>query len=265
MEPFHSGAARPANLQRQRTTREATIATYVLVHGAWHSGELLEDVAAAIRDAGHVVHTPTIAGNRPGDPKTTRLADAVKSIVDYLIDNDLTDIVLFGHSYGGIVITGAADAVPERIRRLIYCNAFVPNDGESLIDMSPPNAAALFEALSAQSPDGSLVLPFPVWREAFFNDGDAEAAKAAFDRLNPQPYATFTDKIALRTNPAEMPIAKSYINATEDTALPQSFGWHPRLSEKLGLFRLVQTRGSHELCFTNPALLAEAILTAARD
>jgi hypothetical protein len=62
-----------------------------------------------------------------------------------------------------------------------------------------------------------------------------------------------------------MEIAKSYINCTEDTALPQSLGWHPRLSEKLGLFRLVQIPGSHELCFTDPEALAAAILKAGRD
>jgi hypothetical protein len=62
-----------------------------------------------------------------------------------------------------------------------------------------------------------------------------------------------------------MAIAKSYINATEDTALPQSLGWHPRLSEKLGLFRLVQLNGSHEVCFSNPELIASKIIEAGRD
>lgn len=239
--------------------------TYVLVHGAWHTGELFEQVAAPIRAAGHTVHLPTVAGNRPGDAKSTGLAEAIASIVDYLAANDLSDVVLLGHSYGGMIITGVADAVPERIRRLIYWNAFVPNDGECLNDMVPPHYIDIFNAMSAQSGDNSVVLPYPIWREAFINDGDAELAQAAYDKLNPHPYATFTDRIALKTNPAAMQVAKSYINATEDTALPQSLGWHPRLSEKLGLFRLVQTPGSHEMCFSNPALLAAKIMDAGRD
>ena len=241
------------------------MATYVLIHGAWHTGELFEQVAEPIRAAGHVVHTPTIAGNRPGDSRKTGLAEAIASIVSYLDDNDLSDIVLLGHSYGGMVITGVADAVPERIRRLVYWNAFVPNGGECLNDMVPPHYVALFDAISAESPDNSVMLPFPIWREAFFNDGDANAAKAAYDALNPHPYATFTDRIELKTNPAEMQVAKSYINCTEDTALPQSLGWHPRLSEKLGLFRLVLSPGGHELCFTDPGLLAEKIMVAGLD
>jgi len=109
------------------------------------------------------------------------------------------------------------------------------------------------------------VLPFPIWREAFINDADLDGAQRAYDRLNPHPLKTFTDKISLRTNPAEMGVAKSYINCTEDTAMPHGLPWHPRLSQKLGLFRLVQVPGSHELCFSNPPRLAQAIIEAGRD
>lgn len=241
------------------------MATYVLVHGAWHTGELLADVAAPIRAAGHDVHTPTIAGNAPGDDRRTGLEAAISSIADYLNDNGLTDVILVGHSYGGMVITGVADRADDRVCRLVYWNAFVPNNGECLNDMVPAHYVELFDAISGQSPDNAVMLPPPIWREAFMNDADAALADSAFAKLNPHPYATFTDKIALSKNPAEMDVAKSYINFTEDTALPQSLGWHPRLSEKLGLFRLVQAPGGHEVCFTNPGLLAEKIMEAGRD
>ena len=107
--------------------------TYVLVHGAWHTGKELEPVANLIAAAGHGSLTPTIKGNGPTDPKNIGLAEAIQSIVDYLDVSGLTDIVLVGHSYGGMIITGVADRVPERIRRLVYWNAFVPNDGESVL------------------------------------------------------------------------------------------------------------------------------------
>ncbi|AVX03156.1 hypothetical protein MXMO3_00612 [Maritalea myrionectae] len=241
------------------------MSTFVLVHGAWHTGQEFEAVAQPIRDAGHVVHCPTVAGNNPADDRRIGLGAAITSIADYLSENDLTDVILLGHSYGGMIITGVADRCPERLRRLIYWNAFVPNSGECLNDMVPPHYVAMFDAVSAASPDNSVMLPFPVWREAFINDGSAEMAQSAYDVLNPHPYATFTDAISLNVNPAEMEIGKSYINCTEDTALPQSLGWHPRLSEKLGLFRLVQIPGSHELCFTEPVALAGAIMKAGRD
>ena len=149
------------------------MATYVLVHGAWHTGAELEPTAAPIRAAGHEVHTPTIAGNKPGDAKTVGLKDAIKSIVDYLTQKNLKDVILVGHSYGGMVITGVADQVPEKIRRLVYWNAFVPNNGESLNDMVPPPFVALFDQIEAQRGDSTVVLPFPIWREAFINDVDA--------------------------------------------------------------------------------------------
>lgn len=238
--------------------------TYVLVHGAWHTGELLADVAAPIRAAGHEVHTPTLAGNRPGDPKTTGLEEAVQSVVDYFDEHRLSDVVLMGHSYGGMVITSVADRLGERIRRLVYWNAFVPLDGESLNDMIPPHYVALFDEIEKQIGDGSIVMPFPIWREAFMNDADAELARRAYDQLNPHPAKTFKDPARL-TRFHELEIGKSYLNCLQDTALPHSMSWHPRLSEKLGLFRLVEMPGSHEVCFTNPGLLAEKIMEAGRD
>jgi hypothetical protein len=97
------------------------------------------------------------------------------------------------------------------------------------------------------------------------NDTDLETAQRAYDALNPHPFKTLTEKISLKINPAGMRVAKSYINCTEDTSLPHHYPWHPRLSQKLGLFRLEQVPGSHELCFSNPARLAQAIMDAGRD
>ena len=165
------------------------------VHGACHSGRELEPVAAFIAATGHLALTPTVKGNRPGDSKTTGLTEAIQSIVDYLVENDLKDIVLVGHSYGGMIIIGVADRMPGRIRRLVYWNAFVPNNGESVNDMLPPEYIALFRAIAAQRGDGSVVLPFSVWREAFINDADLETAKRAYELLNPHPLRTLTDMI----------------------------------------------------------------------
>lgn len=239
------------------------MSVFVIVHGAWHRGEQFEASANHLRAMGHTVYCPTLAGNAEGDSKSLGLKDAINSVVNYLDQHALSDFILCGHSYGGMVITGVADRVPERIRRLVYWNAFVPNNGESLNDMVPPHLVAMFEQL--QAPDHSITLPFEVFRELFLNDADLPTCEAAYAELNPHPAATFSDAIELTQDPALMPIAKSYINCTEDTALPQSAGWHPRLSEKLGVFRLVQIPGSHELCFSDPKALALAFACAGRD
>jgi pimeloyl-ACP methyl ester carboxylesterase len=242
------------------------MATYVLVHGAWHTGELLEDVAEPIRAKGHQVFLPTLAGNRPGDSKKTGLEEAVKSLVDYFDQQRINDAVVMGHSYGGMVISGLADRLAAgRIRRLVYWNAFVPASGEALDDMVPPHYVAMFDQIEKERGDGSIVLPYPVWRDVFINDADGDLAKRAYDKLNPHPAKTFKDKLKLKAETASLPFGKSYLNCQQDASMPHSMPWHPRLSEKLGLFRLVEMPGSHEACFTNPALLGEKIVEAGRD
>ncbi|WP_372658825.1 alpha/beta fold hydrolase [Hydrogenophaga sp.] len=239
--------------------------TYVLVHGAWHTGELMEPVAAHLRTMGHTVHCPTLAGNRADDKRSEiGLSDAVDSLVDFVETRQLSQVRLMGHSYGGMVISMAAQRLGERLRRLIYANAFVPMHGESLNDLVPPHYRSLFDGIAAAS-GNAVMLPFPIWREAFINDADLALAEHTYGQLNPHPYRTFTDKAVLETELAALPLGKSYINCQQDTALPHSLPWHPRLSERLGLFRLIECAGSHELLFTDPQRLAQAIQEAGRD
>jgi pimeloyl-ACP methyl ester carboxylesterase len=162
------------------------MATFVIVHGAWHTGAEFDATAAPLRAGGLAVHLPTLAGNRPGDPKNLGLAEAIASLTGFLADRALRDIVLVGHSYGGMVIAAAADRMPEHIRRLVYWNAFVPEDGEALIDMVPSHYVQMFET-SRHTGNGSITLPFPVWREAFINDAALAQAESAYARLNPHP------------------------------------------------------------------------------
>ena len=239
---------------------------YILVHGSWHTGELWEPVAALLRNAGHEVHTPTVAGHGHGADKSVNHAQCTQSIVDYIVQNDLRDAVLLGHSYGGTIVSKVAEAVPERLRRLIYWNAFVLQDGESLLDNVPPHYRALFGDLARASGDNSVTLPFPIWREAFINDADLETAQRTYALLSSEPYQPFVDKLDLKRF-ATLQIPRSYISCTVDTALPQGpeWGWHPRMSSRLGLYRLVQLAGSHEVMFTHPDRLAAAIDAAGRD
>jgi pimeloyl-ACP methyl ester carboxylesterase len=247
-----------------RTTGSMKMTTYVVVHGAWHTGELMLAVAEKISAHGHEVHTPTAAGNRPGDGAGIGLDEAIGSIVEFFDREGLRDVVLVGHSYGGMLITGAADRLPPgTIRRLVYWNAFVPNDGESLNDLVPDFFLAMFDDMAKS--DGTVMMPFPIWRDALTNDMTGAASQAAYGKLVAQPYRTFTEKIRLSRPPAAFDIPKSYINFTEDTGMPHTLPWHPRLSQKLGLFRLVQAPGSHEVCFSNPGRAAAAILEAGQD
>ena len=239
--------------------------TYVLVHGAWHTGAELEATAEHLRAAGHTVHCPTLAGNRPGDDRAAvGLAEAVASLVSDIESRDLKEVRLVGHSYGGMVISGAAERLLPRLARLVYVNAFVPQPGECLNDLVPPHYKALFDHIAGANGQ-AVMLPFEIWREAFINDADLALAQAAYAKLNPHPYRTFTEPSSLSQPLAALPVGKSYLNCVLDVALPASLPWHPRLSERLGLFRYIEAPGSHEAWFTRPAELAQMIIAAGRD
>lgn len=127
------------------------MSTFVLVHGAWHDGSAWNEAIEQLEAKGHQAFAPTIAGHGKGVNKNVNHAQCTQSIVDYIVDKDLSDIVLLGHSFGGTITMKVAEAISDRIRRLIFLNAFVLNDGESLTDNTPPNSQALFDALARES------------------------------------------------------------------------------------------------------------------
>jgi pimeloyl-ACP methyl ester carboxylesterase len=223
-------------------------------------------VVKRLEGLGHRAEAPTVAGHGKGVDKKVNHAQCTKSIVDFIVDRNLNDVVLLGHSYGGTVIAKVAEATPERIHRLIFWNAFVLQDGESLLDACPPHYRDLFNQLAAASSDNTVMMPWPIWREAFMNDTDEASAKAAYEQLSPEPFQPIIENLDMKKFYSLQQIPKSYLNCTEDISLPQGeWGWHPRMSNRLGPFRLVQMPGSHEVIFTNPSGLAEKIVMAGRD
>src|SRR5262245_32510597 len=113
---------------------------YVFVPGAWHGGWSWHPVARRLAGAGHRAVALTMPGLSPGDdPRPLRLADAVTYLVDEIERRDLTDVVLVGHSWGGIPIAGAAPRLAGRLRAIAFVSAFVPRAGESMADAMGPD------------------------------------------------------------------------------------------------------------------------------
>lgn len=238
--------------------------TFVLVHGAWHDGSCWDAVAAHLRTAGHVVHAPTIAGNGPGADRRVNHAACTASIVGYIEQRDLQDIVLVGHSYGGTIVAKVAEAVPERLRRLVFFNAFVLNDGQCLLDETPQNVEHT-ERGAAASGDDTFLPPFDLVRDSFFNTVSREDALRFYARWTPQPIQPFRDRLDLKRFFA-LEVPRSYLHATEDIRVPMpELSWHPRFSNRLRRFRFVAMPGDHEAMYTAPALLAEKLVVAGRD
>ncbi|MDG4665601.1 alpha/beta hydrolase [Mycobacterium sp. 236(2023)] len=241
------------------------MSTYVLIHGASHDGAAFEAVVSRLADLGHDAYAPTVAGHGKGAQKQVSLAQAVGSVVDYIIGRDLADIVLLGHSVGGTLVAKVAEKIPDRIRRLVFWSAIVPDAGECVMDVWPPEARRMLDGLAEESSDNTVTMPFPLFRDTFVNDADLETAQWVYSQLSAQPYGMLTEPVDLTAFHA-LPIPRSWLMGTEDIALPPGqWGWHPRLSSRLGVYRLVQMPGGHELMYTNPIGLADKIIEAGRD
>ena len=241
---------------------------FVLVHGGWHTGDGWRFVCAELQKGAHKTLAPTLAGHGHGvDKRGITHAASTQSVVDACLDADMQDVVLVGHSYGGSIIQKVAEAIPERVRRLVFYNAFVLQDGQCLLDENPPHYVELVEQLAAASEDDSFTLPFEICREAFFNSVDMTRAQSLWrEYFSPQPAQPFRDKLDL-SKFYLLDIPRSYLNCTEDIALPpgEAYGWHPKFSSRLGLYRLVQMPGDHEALLTSPQRLARALVEAGRD
>jgi pimeloyl-ACP methyl ester carboxylesterase len=242
------------------------VETIVLVHGAWHHGGLWQPTAEALRRLGYTVFHPTLGGNEPNGNLDAGHAESCAPVIDCLDANDLRDVILVGHSFGGSVISKVAEARPERIKRLVFWNAFVLENGQSVYDELPPPLQAAVGKSAAERGDGGCSLTFEIWRDMFIQDAPLELAEEAFGRLRPHSVRAAMDKLDLTTF-WSLNIPKSFINCTEDMALTQrpEWTWHPRMSHRLGVFRLVQMPGSHEVMFTDPPGLADSIHKAGRD
>jgi len=172
------------------------MATFVLVHGAWHGSWCWKRVRKALQARGHDVFTPTLTG--VGDrshllsPDVT-LDTHIEDVVNLIEWEELSDVVLCGHSYGGCVVTGVADRLPDRIGALVYLDAFVPEDGQSLFDVDPSYRRAAQLEAARRGREGWKVPPVPA--EVFnVNAGD----RAWVNRqCTPQPIATFQQAIKL--------------------------------------------------------------------
>jgi pimeloyl-ACP methyl ester carboxylesterase len=179
--------------------------TYVLVHGAWGGGWAFRTVDSMLTAAGHRVYRPTLTGLGErvhlGTPEVG-LSTHITDIVNVLLFENLHDVVLVGHSYGGIVITGVADRVPERIRHLVYVDALVPEDGQSLLTASRGTKLEAFARRSVDSAQAGFIVPTWV---------TPRSPRPTDVR---QPVRTFTEPVSFR-NPAARRLPGTYILTVE--------------------------------------------------
>jgi pimeloyl-ACP methyl ester carboxylesterase len=232
--------------------------TFVLVHGAWHGGWCWRRVSDALLARGHLVFAPTLTGVgershllRAGINLSTHIEDVVRLIEV----EDLDRIVLVGHSYGGMVISGVAERAEKAIASIVFLDAFVPENGTALLDFMPADRRKANEEIAAKS--GGLSLP-PVSAE-FFNVNARDRAWVDA-KCTPHPFATFTEQARL-TGARERIAKKTYIRAGGYPAVYFST-FHEKLKTNPG-WRCYELPCGHDIMVDMPERLAEILEEAA--
>ncbi|NBB92296.1 MAG: alpha/beta fold hydrolase [Gammaproteobacteria bacterium] len=214
--------------------------TVVIVHGAWGGGWDWKETAAVLESRGFEVHRPTLTGLgerrhllSPGIDLTTHIAD----VVNVLRFEQLDDVILVGHSYGGMVITGVAEAIPERLERLVYFDAFLPFDGECILAVgrdAEPSELCTDEAAERMlsEPTNAGGIP-PGW-----------VAPGTPPRTDvPHPVGTFVEPIKLAGAPGNG-VPAGYIITRETAGGTDDFNVTAKRAEELG-FPVVEYVGNH--------------------
>ena len=236
------------------------MATFVLVHGAWHGGWCWKKVAPLLRAAGHDVVAPTLTGLADRSHllnRETGLDTHIEDIVGLLSYEDLTGALLVGHSYGGLVITGVAGRAPERIAHLVYLDAAVPEPGQSLFDVVFPDRRVAFNEQAKRKGEGWKIPP-PAGPTLFGVSDELDLAWIR-PKLTPQPLKSFQQPVppAQQLDPR---IARTYISCTVDQS--QSLAAvAARIRAEWG-WRYRELPTGHDAMVTMPEELAGLLLEA---
>jgi pimeloyl-ACP methyl ester carboxylesterase len=232
-------------------------ATFVLVHGGWHGGWCWRRVSDLLQKTGHKVFTPTMTGLGERchliDPKIN-LATHITDIVNVIKWEGLKDIVLVGHSYGGMIISGIAEQAGDAIGAIVFLDAFVPESGDSLAAKASQPVREQIAALEQKGEHAMKPVPAAVFR---VNEKDRSWVDAM---CTPHPLATLTDKIAL-TGAHEKIAKKAYIRAKGYPSVPFD-GYHDKLKATAG-WRVYEVPCGHDVMVDMPERLAEILMEVA--
>lgn len=207
--------------------------------------------------AGNSVYAPSLPGMAERADELTPeigLTTHVDDVVELLDSEDLQDVTLVGHSYAGAVITGVAELRPERIARLVYLDAFMPDDGESVMDMEPAASRAAFEQVVREQGDGWRIVAQEKYLERWgVTDPDNRAW--VWPRLTDQPYLSCTEKV-IAPNHVARKLPRTFIDLTS----PKNAGLLPSTerarSEGVEMMEIVT---GHDAMVTAPEELAEML------
>lgn len=244
------------------------MATFVLVHPAWFGGWCWKKITPRLGAQGHIVYTPTLTGLGERDHLASRrvgLGTHVDDIVNVLVFEDLDQVILTANSSAGAVVTAVADRVPERIQRVVYVDAFVPADGERLLDVIPPDRRAAIELLVEQEGGGWLLprmaaAPWEQYVPAAYQVTDEADLRWMLARLRPTPFGHFTEAVHL-TGASERQPRRVYIRCRRWPN--SSFDRYASHAQSSPGWDYYQLDSSHVPYITDPDALSAILLKLA--
>jgi pimeloyl-ACP methyl ester carboxylesterase len=231
--------------------------TFVLIHGGGHGGWCYQLVTRRLRSAGHAVYAPSLPGMGEHTHELHAGIDLdthIDDVVALLFYEDLRDVVLVGHSYGGMVITGVADRAPERVGHRVYLDAAYPRDGESLHEHAFANIEAARQGTYVENGVELVMRPMP-GLAGFFGIQDPELAGWADERFTPQPWKCFSQKLALRNEAAMRAIPESHLMCT--STIP---GRAMKTLRDRSQGRVWDIDTGHDLMITEPQWVVDRLL-----
>ncbi len=237
------------------------MATYVLIHGGGHGGWCYQKVARRLRAAGHEVHAPSLTGLGERahllGPHVD-LALHARDVAALLYYEDLEDVILVGHSYGGMVITAAADLAADRVGRLVYLDAANPVNGQSLRDVAGPIIEAVRPFGEVRDGLELVLLPAPD-AGLLYGVTDPDDLAWMAERLTPHPWQCFEQPLDLQHEDALWAIPQFHIvcTSTLETRDPEL------MAEARAEGRLWDIDTGHDLMITEPDAVTEALLEVA--
>jgi pimeloyl-ACP methyl ester carboxylesterase len=233
----------------------AATKTFVLVHGAWHGGWCWANVASILRGRGHTVFTPTQTGLGERSHLLSKWIDLevfITDIANVLKWEDLNEVVLVGHSFGGNAISGVADRMRDRVRQLIYLDAVILENGQSAFSQLPKEVVQA-RTKAAQETSGGLSIPPPP--PVAFGITDPAQTHFVASRLTPHPFNTYTAPLTL-ANKVGNSVPASYIVCTDPIYEPleASRSW-----AKLAGWKLIEIKAGHDAMVIAPNLLSDLL------
>ena len=240
--------------------------TFVLAHGSWHGGWCWKHVASRLRRLGHEVHTPSYTGM--GDrahllDKNITIETFVGDLVQVIESHELEEVILVGHSFGGIPVTGVADRIPARLAHLVYLDSVVLESGRHAFSVYPP-AEAEARIKAAEASTNGLAVPVPqplpeVWGLGQEGDPDYDWVQR---RVSPHPLRTYTTALTLHA-PVGNNLPRTYVHCTQPS--------HPALEDSRRLVRSspgwqwISLPAPHDAMITHPDAVTELLLRVSSE